>query len=657
MPGEHIVTEPETFITMRLFQFVPARIAIGLLLFAGHTIAQDKQPQRPQVSGVELLTMNGGQPELGPDGEGITSFITSDLFKRGQTHVKPFNWSFKVELPVGYTLFNKLAYMIDTEAVFSGPNDFTFRIPSAPTSALFEKLRILYADYDQAQPDKPRWIDATVEPPFGEYWERYLPRAEFDKRLPDFTTRTLHAFMEESPRILVIAVKDSAIARDNFVADIAVSATPDPPSVMEGRDILYTFKITNNGPDTATGVSFRSYVDPEFVSLKQSQGVCRWDAHNIYCNLGEIPKGSSATVSYAGKCTWNFYNGDQPGKSGGMDATPLVQAAEGDANFENNQVFASASVVKDQNKAPVVTISSPSSDQFFVGPEVSVNIVANAYDTDGSVAEVQIYNEQKLLGNAKLTVKNTYQLTYDHVPYGQHFLRVIVTDNQGRPSQTPITSFFVNGQAKVEILTPAPNQVITGPIGDLVVTVRATDPARAIKKVIVHSGTQFGVIPQVAEPSARKNEYTTTLKDMGMPGRHTLYVVVTDDAGVDTVTYPMQFRITEPPYVTLHYVDGEYSKEFQSGTALSAGVPIKLITDVSHSYDFDHPVVAKLEVFANGQLICNYINKDRKEPTLINADLVKCSWSPAPGKYTLTATAVDSDGAVGKSKPVEVIVR
>ncbi|HEU0048500.1 MAG TPA: DUF11 domain-containing protein, partial [Nitrososphaera sp.] len=642
--------------TRRVCPILPFAILLCVTVFGSVSSGQDKQTKGPEPPGVELLKLSGSKPNLTFTGEGITSIKTSDLFKIGMTRVKPFDRSFKIELPVGYTLFNNLAYMIDSDAVFSGPNDFTFKVPSATTTHVFEKLHILYAGENEAEPEQPRWIDATVEPPFQEYWERYLPKAEFEKRLADFSTRTIHALMEEAPRILVVAVKDSSISRDRFVADIGVSATPDPPSVMEGREITYTFRVTNNGPDTATSVTFSSYVTPDFISLKQSQGVCRWDAHNIYCNLGEIPQGVSATITFHGRCLWNFYYGDRPSQSGGMDATPFVHAAEGDPNSENNMLLASAPVIKDPNQAPVVSILTPKFDQLIVGPEPNVKIVLNAYDPDGSISEVQIYNEKQVLGNPKPTGTNTYEFNYEKVPYGQHFLQALVKDNLGRPSQTQIVSFHVNGQAKVELLSPQPNQVIIGPVEELVVRVRASGPARQLTKVTVHNGIQFGGIQQQAQSTGLKDEYAATFKNIG-PGRVTLYVDVVDDAGITTLTYPIEFKITQPPDVQLHYVEGEYQKEVQNGTVLPSATPVKFLVHVWHSDGFDSAAVTKLEIFANEKPICHYADKNRKKPTAIDLDIIECTSSLAPGKYTLSATVTDSDGANGKSKPIDIVVR
>ena len=208
----------------------------------------------------------------------------------------------------------------------------------------------------------------------------------------------------------------------------------------------------------------------------------------------------------------------------------------------------------------------------------------------------------------------------------------------------------MNGQAKVEILSPQPNQVIIGPLPELVVKVRAGDSERKLTKVTIH----YGGLQQEALPTG-VDEYTATFKETGY-GRLTVYADVVDDAGVRTLTHPIQFKITAPRHVKLSYSDGEYSKELEDGTVLPAG-PINLLVYVNDFYDLDHPAVTNLEIFANGKRICHYSDKDRKEPTALSLDIIECPTSLKPGTYTLSATVTDSDGAVGRSKPVEIIVR
>jgi hypothetical protein len=114
----------------------------------------------------------------------------------------------------------------------------------------------------------------------------------------------------------------------------------------------------------------------------------------------------------------------------------------------------------------------------------------------------------------------------------------------------------------------------------------------------------LGGLPQIATPTAVKDEYTTTFKDQGTAGTYELYAVVTDDAGVNTTTYPMEFRIAEPPQVSVSVVEGGYAKEIESGKLLSASAPIVLQSSISHLHESRETRIISFELFADDKLIC-----------------------------------------------------
>ena len=66
--------------------------------------------------------------------------------------IKPADSRYKIELPIGYTLFNDLMYGVQTNAVFTGTCDIVFKLPSANTKEIFAQLRILTPARDYADP-------------------------------------------------------------------------------------------------------------------------------------------------------------------------------------------------------------------------------------------------------------------------------------------------------------------------------------------------------------------------------------------------------------------------------------------------------------------------------------------------------------------------
>jgi len=111
------------------------------------------------------------------------------------------------------------------------------------------------------------------------------------------------------------------------VVDLAISKSDLPDPVGVGAPLSYTIKVTNHGPDGATGVTL---TDPlpatvTFVSATPSQGNCTGTA-TITCSLGSLSTGSSATVTIA----------VTPTQVGGISNTATVTANESDPDTSNN---------------------------------------------------------------------------------------------------------------------------------------------------------------------------------------------------------------------------------------------------------------------------------------------------------------------------------
>lgn len=637
----------------RLLCFLVVGISIVVATSDSLCFGQDK-PQGPDAPKVDLLALSGSKPALTPAGEGITSIKISDLFKIGITQVKPFDSSFKIELPVGYTLFNNLAYMIDSEAVFSGPNDFVFRIPSAVTKESFDKLRILVADYDDAEPQKPRWIDVTLMPGASDYWKDYLTKGEFEKRLPDFGTHSLHGFMWERSRVLVVALKDSSVARDSFVADLSLTVSA-PEQIMEGRKITYELTVTNNGPDAATDVSL--HADPTFdlKSVTSSQGKCRMAASNVYCKFSRLEKGKSISVKIVEQCPWGAYfqREYEPRETPPQAKSVRVSAAEGDPNYESNNVIFLTRITADPNKAPVAEITSPKRDELIAGPNATVNIIAKASDPDGFVNKIEFFDDGVSIGKGTLKSADEYELIYNKVPYGRHRLEVKVTDNLGREAQAGPFEFFVNGFANVEITGPKAGSLLSRSDGEIPVTIHVSHTDLGIKKATVNlTAMGAGLTEQEALPVG--NDVYTARIDCSFCKRDIqLMATVIDTSGIETRSEPVSFKITKPPEVTLYQYDGEDLHRITEETPAKPSSELNLVAEVEHDLFADLNIV-KIDFFANGKLIETYTQDgpNHNGNRYIQWELKTLP----PGRYKVQAVATDSDGSIGKSAVVEIVI-
>jgi uncharacterized repeat protein (TIGR01451 family) len=120
------------------------------------------------------------------------------------------------------------------------------------------------------------------------------------------------------------------------VIDLAITKSGAPNPTTQGGNITWTMVVTNNGPDTATGINL---ADPlpagtTFVSVATTQGSCAGGAL-ITCQLGNLAKGGSITITLVTTAT-----------TVGTDTnTATVVGNESESNTSNNKATASVVVI------------------------------------------------------------------------------------------------------------------------------------------------------------------------------------------------------------------------------------------------------------------------------------------------------------------------
>jgi Domain of unknown function DUF11/Bacterial Ig domain len=588
----------------------------------------------------ELLTMNGSKPNLSATGEGITSYKFDELFNRGKSSVSLVDLTklgFKIELPVGYTLYNNLVYGIKTDAVFVGPTDITFKLPSVGSKETFAQLRILYPEMDYADPKVPKWIDITLD---EENTSRWLKGVEIKPRLPNFDARTLHAFTEENPLILLVAVRDSSKRRDTLTADLVLSGTASA-EVTEGRTFTSDLKLTNKGAATATSITLHGYQFANDTSVTPTQGKCRVSAGNLYCNFASLEKDQSIDIKIVERCPWFAPDSQRSEQRIGLLGKIIeVGGTEQDPFSENNRLALETQVYRDANQGPVVEVVSPRLFQSFPGPAATVPIHIKASDPDGFVKKVELSDDEKLLGEATVRANGEYEFIYKDVTFGRHRVTVVATDNLGRFVSEKTPEFFVNGTAKLEITNPKAGTKLNKADGDVTVTIHATAGSSRLKVSLDSWGSD-------ATPVGN-DDYVVKVRTWGRKCR--VQAIAIDERGIETRSEPVEFIIVDPPKPSVSWFDGEYLQRFEPEQTFKVShITLVYSAEYEYEYNFGAPVT-KLEVLANGVSICIDNAPD-------SGVAERCVWTPpAPGKYKLQVIATNVDGAVGKSAPIEITI-
>src|SRR5579884_4291225 len=149
--------------------------------------------------------------------------------------------------------------------------------------------------------------------------------------------------------------------------DLAVTKAGSPnPDRLPG-DITWTMVVTNNGPDTATGVKVSDPMPSgnAFVSASTTQGACTGGAI-LSCSLGTLAAGGKVTITLV----------TRPSTVGTQTNTVTVVGNETETNTANNT--ASASVVVEAPVTPpvvyCVAVSKIKPTQLYVGRKTRLTI-------------------------------------------------------------------------------------------------------------------------------------------------------------------------------------------------------------------------------------------------------------------------------------------
>jgi uncharacterized repeat protein (TIGR01451 family) len=120
-------------------------------------------------------------------------------------------------------------------------------------------------------------------------------------------------------------------------ADVSVTNVDAPDPVSVGGLLTYTVTMTNNGPDSASGLELRDRLDRSLRlrSARSSNGRCGGrERSTVMCNLGDLGTGEHVTVTIVAR----------PTRRGSVTSSAAVTSEPADLNLTNNTAVAVTTV-------------------------------------------------------------------------------------------------------------------------------------------------------------------------------------------------------------------------------------------------------------------------------------------------------------------------
>jgi gliding motility-associated-like protein len=300
------------------------------------------------------------------------------------------------------------------------------------------------------------------------------------------------------------------------------------------------------------------------------------------------------------------------------------------ATDDKNAVATSASiaiVVSTSNNPPTVSITGPANNATF-NSGAPITITANASDANGSIAKVDFYN-----GTAKIAedLSSPYSFIWTNAPAGTLSIKVIATDNLGLTATSTVVSITVNAAAvspTVSLTSPTSNASFAAGTS-ITLTAAVTHPGGTIAKVEFYNGTT-----KLGEDLTSPYSFAWANAPIGT---HSLGAKAIDSknvSGNSALTQINVIRTNLPPIVNLT------SPGNNSVFATNADITI------SATASDPDGTIAKVE-FYNGN---TKLGQDLTSP-------YNFVWNNVPnGNYTVSAKAVDNQGAAASSSIINIAV-
>jgi hypothetical protein len=187
---------------------------------------------------------------------------------------------------------------------------------------------------------------------------------------------------------------------------------------------------------------------------------------------------------------------------------------------------------------PTVALTSPANGATFSAP-ATIDLAANASDTDDGVAEVQFFAGQTLIGT---DTTSPYTATWSNVAAGTYTLTAVARDQGGltttSASRTVTVTTTTNQPPTAALTAPANGATFTAP-ASVTISANASDTDGTVARVDFYSGTSL-------LGSDTTSPYSFTWSNVPA-GTYSLTAVALDNAGAQTTSAARTITVNNPP--------------------------------------------------------------------------------------------------------------
>ncbi len=212
--------------------------------------------------------------------------------------------------------------------------------------------------------------------------------------------------------------------------DGGAQATSDPLTVTVNPPPNVEPTVTLTKP--VTGASFEA---PATVLLEATAADSDGTVAHVEFYNGATLLGTDATSPYS--MSWNNVT------AGSYVITAVALDDRGGSAMSET---AAITVNPPPNVEPTVTLTKPVTGASFEAP-ATVLLEATAADSDGTVAHVEFYNGETLLGT---DATSPYSMSWNNVPAGSHVITAVALDDRGGSATSETAAITVNPPPNVE---------------------------------------------------------------------------------------------------------------------------------------------------------------------------------------------------------------